>query len=179
MKKIVLIFALVVVAFTSQAQLVTGRTRTTINQPRTEQLEKQDKKNRFLLDLGIGYEYYYDRSVAINTAIGWRRMMAKHHYWDVAKLGYQTNFCCMNYLKLTTGYHFNYKLFYAGAGIGAGYEFGYQTAAFVYELGVGIRPLDWLTIGLKWDGYVLGDHPFQKEGDTHAGVIGINFGLGF
>ena len=177
MKKIVLIFTLVVIAFTAQAQLVTGRTRTTINQPRTEQLEKQDKKNRILIDLGVGYEYRYDESVAINAAIGWRRMMAKHHYWDVVKLGYQTNFCCMYLAKLTTGYHFNYKLFYAGAGIGAGLSQG-EYAAFVYELGIGIRPLDWLTIGLKWDGHVVGGRPF-KEGDGHVGMIGINFGLGF
>ena len=85
----------------------------------------------------------------------------------------------MNVMKLTTGYHFNYKLFYAGVGLGINYEFEEEAVGLSYEFGIGVRPLDWLTIGLKWDGYVLGDHPFQKEGDTHAGVIGINFGLGF
>ena len=172
MKKIILIFTLVVMAFTAQAQLVTGRTRTTINQPRTEKIEKADKKNRFLFDVGLGYESIFEPDFAINVDAGWRRMMAKHHYWDVVKLGFQTNFCCMNVMKLTTGYHFNYKLFYAGVGLGINYEFEEEAVGLSYEFGIGVRPLDWLTIGLKWDGHVI-------EMEDNAGVIGINFGFGF
>lgn len=174
MKKLILIFTLVVIAFTTQAQLVTGRTRTTINQPK---IEKTETVNKVLVEVGVGYEYLYDETVTLSAALGWRRLMAPHHYWDIIKAKFSSNLCCMNLLSFQTGYHFNYNRFFANAGIGGGLDIE-GSAMFVYELGIGVKPFSWLSIGLNWDAQVFFDYE-TKEGDGHGGIIGAKFGFEF
>lgn len=141
---------------------------------------KKDRKNWVTADISVGYQFTSD-DVIFDITLGWRKKMATYHYWDVVKFGYFGDAYLNNIVKLTTGYHFNYKYFYANASIGVGVDVYMGSAGLTYELGFGVQPLKWLTIGVNYRSQELyggnADWYWDESsgGKSIVGRIGIIF----